>query len=96
MTFSERFGAAEPRCACEFNFVGRVTARRMDCTGPEDSLRGPGIVKANCGKLFDDREVVSRRPDHREDMVEREALRAEDRGLFPPMFVARLCDPGDM
>jgi hypothetical protein len=61
--------------------VGRVTARRMDCTGPEDSLRGSGIVKVQLRSAINNRQVVTSTPDYREDMVKEDAPRAEDRGL---------------
>jgi hypothetical protein len=44
MTLSPMFGAPEPRRAWGFNFVGRVTERRMDCMEPEVSVGGSGIV----------------------------------------------------
>lgn len=39
------FGAGEPRCELGFNLVGRVTERRIEWIGPEDSIRDSGIVK---------------------------------------------------
>jgi hypothetical protein len=75
--------------------VGRVNARRIDCTGPEDSHRGSGIVKAVFRTAVDDQKVVASGTDHQEGMVEDKAPRAEDHGLSPPSF-ARLCACGDM